>query len=76
MTTRSLQLVWPSNQRRGESLLYDATGERVELSVATYANWVSKTANMLQDGLAAEPGAVRAGARLIDRRTADQPRRQ
>ena len=35
----------------------DATGERVELSVATYANWVFKTANMLQDGLAAEPGA-------------------
>ena len=34
----------------------DATGERVELSVATYANWVSKTANMLQDGLSAEPG--------------------
>jgi uncharacterized protein (TIGR03089 family) len=34
----------------------DATGERVELSVATFANWVSKTANMLQDGLAAEPG--------------------
>lgn len=34
----------------------DATGERVELSVATYANWVFKTANMLQDGLAAEPG--------------------
>jgi uncharacterized protein (TIGR03089 family) len=34
----------------------DATGERVELSVATYANWVSKTANLLQDGLSAEPG--------------------
>ena len=34
----------------------DATGERVELSVATFANWVSKTANLLQDGLSAEPG--------------------
>jgi uncharacterized protein (TIGR03089 family) len=34
----------------------DSTGERVELSVATYANWVNKTANMLQDGLSAEPG--------------------
>ena len=34
----------------------DATGERVELSVATYSNWVFKTANMLQEGLAAEPG--------------------
>lgn len=29
----------------------DATGERVELSVATYANWVSKTAGLLQDEL-------------------------
>jgi uncharacterized protein (TIGR03089 family) len=34
----------------------DATGERVELSVATFANWVAKTANFLQDDLAAEPG--------------------
>ncbi|MFJ5265851.1 TIGR03089 family protein [Streptomyces sp. NPDC088387] len=34
----------------------DATGERVELSVATFANWVAKTSNLLQDGLSAEPG--------------------
>ncbi len=34
----------------------DATGERVELSVATLANWVAKTANLLQSELAAEPG--------------------
>ncbi|MFF8815868.1 TIGR03089 family protein [Streptomyces pactum] len=34
----------------------DATGERVELSVATLANWVAKTANLLQGDLAAEPG--------------------
>ncbi|AXK33898.1 TIGR03089 family protein [Streptomyces armeniacus] len=34
----------------------DATGERVELSVATFANWVAKTANLLQDELGAEPG--------------------
>ncbi|MFM9371564.1 TIGR03089 family protein [Streptomyces sp. Da 82-17] len=34
----------------------DATGERVELSVATFANWVAKTANLLQDELNAEPG--------------------
>jgi uncharacterized protein (TIGR03089 family) len=27
----------------------DATGERVELSATTLANWVSKTANLLQD---------------------------
>jgi uncharacterized protein (TIGR03089 family) len=35
----------------------DATGERVELSLATLDNWVAKTANLLQDGLGADPGA-------------------
>lgn len=34
----------------------DATGERVELSVATFANWVAKTANLLQGEMSAEPG--------------------
>lgn len=34
----------------------DATGERTELSVTTFANWVAKTANLLQDDLAVEPG--------------------
>ncbi|WP_338699557.1 TIGR03089 family protein [Streptomyces sp. Q6] len=34
----------------------DSTGERVELSVATFANWVAKTANLLQGDLGAEPG--------------------
>lgn len=34
----------------------DATGERVELSVVTFANWVAKTANLLVDGLGAQPG--------------------
>ncbi|MDK1475734.1 TIGR03089 family protein [Streptomyces sp. 549] len=34
----------------------DATGERVELSAATLANWVAKTANLLQDELSVEPG--------------------
>ncbi|WP_202233958.1 TIGR03089 family protein [Actinacidiphila reveromycinica] len=34
----------------------DATGERVELSVATFANWVAKTGNLIQDELGAEPG--------------------
>ncbi|NLU70790.1 TIGR03089 family protein [Streptomyces sp. HNM0574] len=34
----------------------DATSERVELSVATFANWVAKTANLLQDEFSAEPG--------------------
>jgi uncharacterized protein (TIGR03089 family) len=33
----------------------DATGERTELSYATTANWVAKTANLLRDGLGAEP---------------------
>ncbi|MQS07786.1 TIGR03089 family protein [Streptomyces alkaliphilus] len=34
----------------------DTTGERVELSVTTLANWVAKTANLLRDDLGAEPG--------------------
>lgn len=34
----------------------DATGERVELSVATFDNWVAKTANLLQDELGASAG--------------------
>ncbi|MCO5998705.1 TIGR03089 family protein [Actinoallomurus rhizosphaericola] len=33
----------------------DATGERVELSVKTFDNWVAKTANLLVDGLGAVP---------------------
>ena len=34
----------------------DATGERAELSAVTLANWVAKTANLLTDELALEPG--------------------
>lgn len=34
----------------------DETGERTELSALTLANWVAKTANLLQDGLDVEPG--------------------
>jgi len=34
----------------------DETGERTELSVTTYANWVSKTANLLCDELGLDPG--------------------
>lgn len=38
----------------------DASGERVELSVATLANWAAKTANLLADEYELEPGdAVR-----------------
>lgn len=40
----------------------DATGERVELSAATYANWVAKTASLLQDELDLERG----GLALVD----------
>lgn len=36
----------------------DSTGERIELSVATYANWVAKTAGLVQDDLDVERGAV------------------
>ena len=35
----------------------DATGERVELSGATTANWVAKTANLLQDEFDIGPGS-------------------
>jgi uncharacterized protein (TIGR03089 family) len=36
----------------------DATGERIELSVTTYANWVAKTASLAQDELDVERGAL------------------
>ena len=36
----------------------DATGERVELSATTYANWVAKTAGLAQDELDVERGAL------------------
>ena len=35
----------------------DATGERVELSATTLANWVAKTANLLQDEFDVGPGS-------------------
>jgi uncharacterized protein (TIGR03089 family) len=35
----------------------DESGERTELSGATLANWVSKTANLLVDGVGLAPGA-------------------
>src|SRR3954468_1364261 len=43
----------------------DGSGERVELSVTTYANWVAKTASLVQDELDAERG----GLLLVDRPT-------
>ena len=40
-------------------------GERVELAVKTFDNWVAKTANLLVDELGAGPGD-RVGALLVD----------
>jgi uncharacterized protein (TIGR03089 family) len=40
----------------------DATGERVELSVATYANWVAKTSSLMVEELDLERG----GQLLVD----------
>lgn len=34
----------------------DASGERIELSAVTLANWAAKTANLLRDELGATPG--------------------
>lgn len=34
----------------------DATGERIELSTVTLANWAAKTANLLRDEMGAGPG--------------------
>jgi uncharacterized protein (TIGR03089 family) len=36
----------------------DATGERVELSGTTLANWIAKTANLLQDEFDVGPGST------------------
>jgi uncharacterized protein (TIGR03089 family) len=36
----------------------DATGERTELSVTTYANWVAKTTNLFLDEYLLDPGDV------------------
>lgn len=36
----------------------DATGERIELSGATFGNWVAKTANLLRDECDVEPGTT------------------
>jgi uncharacterized protein (TIGR03089 family) len=35
----------------------DATGERIELSTVTLANWAAKTGNLLRDELGAAPGS-------------------
>jgi uncharacterized protein (TIGR03089 family) len=48
----------------------DATGDRVELSGATLANWVAKTANLLQDEFDVEPGSTVALALPVHWQTA------
>ncbi|NLU81898.1 TIGR03089 family protein [Rhodococcus sp. HNM0569] len=35
----------------------DSTGERIEVSAVTFANWVAKTANMIRDEFALGPGS-------------------
>jgi len=48
-----------SGDRMGPRITYydDATGERIELSTVTLANWAAKTANLLRDELGAGPGS-------------------
>lgn len=48
----------------------DATGERVELSATTLANWVAKTANLLQEEFDVGPGSTVAMALPVHWQTA------
>jgi uncharacterized protein (TIGR03089 family) len=48
----------------------DATGERIELSTTTLANWVAKTANLLQDEFDVGPGSSVAVALPVHWQTA------
>ncbi|MGY2084923.1 TIGR03089 family protein [Blastococcus sp. SYSU DS0539] len=48
----------------------DATGERVELSTTTLANWVAKTANLLQEEFDVGPGSTVAVALPVHWQTA------
>lgn len=48
----------------------DLTGERVELSATTLANWVAKTANLLQDEFDIGPGSTVAVALPVHWQTA------
>ncbi|UOY01209.1 TIGR03089 family protein [Blastococcus sp. PRF04-17] len=48
----------------------DATGERVELSGATFGNWVAKTANLLQDEFDVGRGSTVAVALPVHWQTA------
>ena len=52
-------LLAPAANPMGPRITYydDATGERIELSTVTLANWAAKTANLLRDELGAGPGS-------------------
>lgn len=60
MATVSAALLDPIMKRDpvGPRITYydDATGERIEVSTVTLANWAAKTANLLRDELGAGPG--------------------
>ncbi|WP_156425183.1 TIGR03089 family protein [Mycobacterium sp. GA-1285] len=61
MTTISGVILDPlmASDPAGPRITYydDATGERIELSTATLANWAAKTANLLRDELGAGPSS-------------------
>lgn len=61
MTTVSGEILDPlmASDPAGPRITYydDATGERIELSTATLANWAAKTANLLRDELGAGPSS-------------------
>ena len=61
MTTVSGAILDPlmATNPAGPRITYydDATGERIELSTATLANWAAKTANLLRDEMGAGPGS-------------------
>lgn len=61
MTTFAAVLADRLSRDPGQPLITfydDATGERAELSVTTYANWVAKTASLLVEELDLERGAT------------------
>jgi len=61
VSTLSAALLDPLMKRDpvGPRITYydDATGERIEVSTVTLANWAAKTANLLRDELGAGPGS-------------------
>ncbi len=61
MTTLSSAILDPlmASDPAGPRITYydDATGERIELSTATLANWAAKTGNLLRDELGAGPSS-------------------